>query len=296
MANTFTSLTQTILAERVFNAFVLKIAPLTAFSTNFSAEAASRGDKIKVLQVDAAAAATAFAGTYSMQDTTASGLDVSLDQHYFVSWSLTDSEIVNRPQLEVERFVEQKAFALAKQVFQSVLGLVTAANFGSAGFTGLASAFDADDVVDLRTACSTAGMPDNQRALILDASYYAALLKDSAIQDASQSGSTDALREGSVQRLAGFDLYESSLVPANAENLKGLAVHPDAIAAAIRYLAPQDGHDYIEAMPLSRAESGITLGMRRWYDKDTGAMRTVLECLYGRRLINGNACKRIVSA
>jgi hypothetical protein len=296
MANTLTNLTNTIISRTALEAFVAALTPVRAFCTNISADAAERGDKIKVMNTAAATAAAAFAGTYAMQDSTAEGLDVALDQHYFVSWYLTDKQIAEQPQLRIEQFGRQKGFQLAKKVLQDVLSLVTAANYGAAAFTGAASGFDADDVADLETTCDEADWPEIGRSLILKPTYHGSVVKDNAVQGTLGVDQSPVLSESRVRRLHNFDLYKSSLIPANGENLVGLAVHPDAMLFASRYLAPQEGADYADARALTDAETGITIGFRKWYDKDSGQMRNVLETLWGKLKGNGSACKRLVSA
>lgn len=295
MANALTNLTNEILAQRIFGAFTDMIAPLNAFASDFSDEAANRGNTIKVAFVEAADAATAFSGTYTMQDADATGKDITLDQHQFVSWSLTDLELANRSQLSLDMFVMRKANALASAVLQNVWALVTNANFGAAAFTGAAATFDTDDVADIREDCVQAKWPNVNRSLILDETYVTNLIKDDSLKDFSQSGSTATLREGAIGRVHGFDTFESTLIPANGENLVGFAAHPDAIYVAMRYLEPQANHNYYRVEKLTN-ESGMTLGYREWYDNDTGTGKVVIEALWGRLLGNGNAIKRMVSA
>lgn len=296
MANALTTLTHTLLAQTALEAFLVDIAPLMVFARNFSDTAAQRGDKVKVPFISAADAAVNFAGTYTIQDADAEGKDITLDKHKFVSWGLTDLELVNNPQVELERFARQKGHQLAKAVFQDIMSQVTNANYGAAIFTGAASSFDSDDLVDIREDLVQAGFPEMGRALILKETYYSYLLKDNDVKDASFSGTTDPIQQGAVRRLLGMDIYESTLIPANGENLVGVACHPDGILFAGRYLAPQPGHNYANAQAVTDPQTGITLGFREWYDNDTGTMKRVLEVLYGYQVGNTSALKRLVSA
>lgn len=296
MANSLTSLGNTVLAQQyVLNAFRAAIAPFNAFCRDFSAEAVQRGDKIKVLSVPAQDAAADFSGTYTVQDADAEGKDITINKHKFVSWGLTDTELATMPQVQVETFFTQKGYALAKAVLQDVLSAVTAANFSTAAFTGAASGFDSDDVIDIKTACDTALMPDMLRSLVLSGSYVSALLKDSAIKGASTFGNAQPMQNGVIGSLSGFNVLQSQLIPANGENLVGMAVYPDALLVAMRYLAPQDEGQLLAAEAVTE-EGGITLGYRRWYDPTKGQKVSVMECNYGFALGNANSLKRLVSA
>lgn len=296
MANALTTLTHTTLAQVALEAFRVQVAPIRAFVTNFSETAAQRGDKVKVAFIEAADAALDFAGTYTMQDADATGNDISLNKHKFVSWSLTDTELVNNPQVELERWATQKGFQLAKAVVQDVLSLVTNANYGAAVFTGAANTFDSDDIADIREDLVQAGFPEMGRSLLLKETYFTNLLKDGDIKDASASGLTAPVQDGIIRRVHGLDIYESTLIPGNSENLVGMACHANGILMAMRYLAPQSGHAYNSAQPVTDPESGVSLGFREWYDNDTGTMKRVLECLYGYSVGNASAVKRLVSA
>lgn len=300
MANTLTTLTHTILAQRILEAFVAQIAPLRAFASDFSAEAVQRGDKVKVPYVSGSYSANTFNGTYLVQDSTAEGLDVTIDKRKYVSWGLTTENLRTMPQLSMDMFIAQKANALAQAFLTDVWSLITAANYGAAGLTTTAGNFDSDDVMDLRAVCVAANWPPNLRALILDETYTTALLKDNALQDASASGSTEPLREGTIGRLGGFDIYESTLVPANGENLTGFAVRPDAIYVASRTLIPDESAQRAGVLVETVTDpngSGISMVLRDWFTPENDAHQKVLEINYG-YLKGGNsaALKRIVSS
>lgn len=297
MANTLTNLTDTIVLDKALEAFTAALTPLRAFALNVSPSEGQRGDKVKVLSIPAASAAIDFAGSYTVQDSTAAGIDVTLNKHKFTSWGVTDTQLSTRPQLEVENFAKQKGFQLAKAVLQDIWSQVTNANFGAAGHTGAAADFDSDDVIDLGAACDTASWPDMGRSLVLAGAYHANLRKDSSIKDASAYGSDSSVRRGEILSLDTFEnIYKSTLIPGNSENLTGFAVVPDAMLVAMRYLAPQPGNTYSKVDSMSDPETGFTIGYREWYDNDAGELRAALECLYGYNVGNSAALKRIVSA
>ena len=199
------------------------------------------------------------------------GREISLDKHEVVSWSLTDKELVDNPQVNLERFARQKGFQLGKKVLQDILSLVTASNYGDTEgtdkLTSSAANFDSDDVVDLSTYCDAKDFPEMDRSLILSPAYHAAIRK--AMNDASIFGS---------------------------DVVVGMAIHANAILVAMRYLAPQPGIPYTSAEAITDAETGFTFGFREWGDPNTGAMKRVLECVYGRRTGNTSAMIRIESA
>lgn len=298
MANSIVGINDDIISQGVLEAFVAAITPLTAFSTNFNADAAKKGDKVSVLRTIAADAATTKAShtAYTMQDVDNDAVEISLGQPVYVSAALDDVEVASSSVLSLEVYGKQKGFQLAKKVLQDIWGTITAANFGAAAFTGAAATFDADDVVDIAAVCDTANMPEDMRSLVLKETYWASLLKDNAIQSSDAFGGSEAIRQGKIPNLAGFGMYKSTLIPANGENLVGFAASPSAIAVGMRYLSPQEGHKYTRAEAITDPATGITIGLRDWYDEDTGERKRVWECVYGYVTGISGGIKRLVSA
>ena len=298
MANNITGINDDILSKAVLDGFVSGITPLTAFTTSFSNEAVKKGDKVSVPRVgvqDSAAAKTTHAA-YTIQDSDSDAVEITLGQPVYVSSGLDDVEIASSSVLTLEMYGKQKGFQLAKKIMQDILSKVTNTNFGAAVHTGLAANFDADDVVDIRTACSQADMPEEMRALILGPTYVGNLLKDNAIQNNSAFGSSTPIRDGSIGRLVGFDVFESNLIPSNSENLVGLAAHPAGLAIAMRYLQPQAGNTYSAAYPVTDAATGITIGVREGYDNLKGVKYKIWEAVFGYEVGIAAGIKRIISA
>jgi len=286
-----------IIARNIVRGFTAAIAPLTALSTSFSADAARTGEKIKVIR-DAAAiesvASKAIGAPYLVQNADADKVDITLGNPSYVSYGLDDVEVARASGISIELFGVRKGHALAKAVFQDILGIVTAANYGAAAFTGAASTFDEDDVADIAKVCDDADMPEDNRVLMLSNGYIAALRKSGAIKDTSGYG-YNAIQSGQIPMLHGFKVIQSNLIPANAQNLVGFACDPSAILSAMRYNEPQTGHKYTRAEPVV-GEGGITLGLRDWYDETYGNRRVVMDAIWGKAVGIAGGLKRLVSA
>jgi hypothetical protein len=298
MANEITGINDDILSKSVLDGFVAEVIALTAFTTSFSADAVKKGEKVSVPRVgtqDAAATKTSH-GAYTLQDSDSDAVEISIGQPVYVSSALDDSEVANSSALNLDLYGKSKGAKLAQKVLADILGTITNANFGAAALTSTAGNFDADDTVDLKVVCDQANMPMELRALVLGPTYVGALLKDNSIQNASAFGSAAPVRDGSIGRISGFDLFGSNLVPANAENLVGFAAHPSALAIAMRYLKPQEGNTYSAAYPVTDSKTGITIGVREGYDNLTGRKYRIWEAAYGYSVGIAAGLKRIVSA
>ena len=298
MANAITGINDDILSKAVLDGFVAAITPLTAFSTSFSSDAVKKGDKVSVPRVgvqDAAATKTNH-GAYTIQDSDSDAVEITLGQPVYVSTGLDDVEIASSSALSLELFGKSKGAVLATKIIQDILSKVTLANYGAHVFAGAANTFDSDDVIDIRTACTAADMPLENRSLILDDAYVGALLKDAAVKSSDRFGSTTPVRDGSVGRIAGFDVFESTLIPTNSENLIGIAAHPAGLAIAMRYLQPQSGNTYSAAYPVTDSKTGITIGVREGYDNLKGVKYKIWEAVYGYEVGVAAGIKRLLSA
>lgn len=305
-ANSFTTLTNTIIASLALEAFTKRLTPLMAFATNFSNEAVQRGDKVKVCFVSAASAATDFSGSYAVQGSTAEGKDITIDKRKYVSWGLTTEELATQPQLNLERFAKQKGNALAKAVLVDIWSLITAANFGSSAYsqgsggdvvTVTAANFDSTEVSQLLECCDVDDWPEEDRALVLSPAYYAALFNDADVIGTLGLNGGSALGDGVIRGMLGFDIYKSNVIPANAENLTGFAANPNGILIAMRSLIPEANvANRPMVQPLTDPESGITIVMREWFSPEDDTTKRVLECNYGYLKGNADAVKRIKSS
>lgn len=301
MGNTFTNINEDIISTNALEEFNHLMLPISIFSTNYSSEAAKPGDKVSVPIVanTSAGALTKVAGSaYTIQDATVTSNEISLGQPTYVSMWLDDAERAQSGYLSMrglEDIGRQKGAELAETIFPGILAVVTAANYGAPVWAQQPAGFDDDAVVAIRKKCNILKMPRLMRVLVLDEDYTEELLKDDVVKRVDASGDSRALREGAVGHLRGFDVFESIIIPENSENLKGFAAHPAGMGVAMRYNAPQDGNKYFRAQSFEYPGSGITLGLRDWYDENEARRKTVLECIYGTCKGIGNGIGRITT-
>lgn len=180
MANIITGVNDDIISANVLSGFISGIAPIMAIATDFSGDAAKKGDKISVLRdntaIDAAVTKVTHAA-YTIQDADSDSFEITLGQPKYVSWSLDDTEIAQSSVVNLEVYGRRKGHKLASTIMGDILSPITLANFGAAAFTGLASTFDADDVADIKNAADLANWDDFDRFLVLSPAYYNASFK-----------------------------------------------------------------------------------------------------------------------
>jgi len=297
MSNTIAAgLKDDIIIQSALQAFTDTLMPLNVFSNDFSPEPGRRGQSVSV-GVIGNMTASDFAGSYiASPDASETEVEVSMDKHIFKTVHLTDTEYANHSILKLEDFGFQAGIAVASAALAFVLAEITAANYGTAAYIGGAAGFDSDDVIDLRAACNAAKMPKLNRGLVLNGDFFTSLLKDTSIKNTAAFGDSSPVRSGEISNLAGFRTLESQVVPGNSENLVGFAATKNAMAVAMRYLAPQEAGSYLDARPVTDPDSGLTLGVRRWYDNNTGKHYLAFECLLGKKVCQSDGLKRLTSA
>ena len=296
MPNTLTNLKDIKVAQRALMPFMANLLPVTAFSTNFGPQQADKGDTVRVPLVGAPTGSSDFAGDYTANaDSTVITMPVTLNRHKFKTVHVTAREASETAMNVLDTLVETAAQQLAQDVLLDVMTTITAANFGTPGIAAVAASnFDYKKVLSLREACGTAKMPAAPRSLIIDSGHYTNLLADDVVAKSfnlnlSAPGVTEAL----IRRLAGFNLFETGIIPSDhAEKLVGFAVHPSAVAVAMRYLQPVA--EYQQAGAVTDPQTGVTFGYLRFTDTRANKVFVTIECLYGFAVGKSDALKRIV--
>lgn len=297
MATTLSStLSDQIISTKALAAFVAELAPLRAFSTSFSDEAAAKGSIVQVPLLANLSSSTTE-NDYETDGGSVGVVSVPLDRYQKCTVGITDRQFSESSAATLELFAAQQAKAVARAAIVDIWAIILAAAFTAKTTKALAS-FTSAEVRAIRVSLSKADVPASDRVLILDPDYYDKLIGDTTISIASalHYGGTEVVREGRVPRFLGFELIESNIIPANGENLKGFAVHPSALAIAFRTLAPQEPGEYLESRTVTDEASGISLGYRRHYSPAKGKHFCTFEAVYGRAAGVAAGLHRIVSA
>lgn len=287
MANAF--VTPDVIAKRALVALFDQLDVTPLFHTDLTQEFTTQkiGNTINVKK-PATFEAKLFnrANGIELQDAEEETVPVVLDKIADVSFAVTSEQMT----LEISAFDEQlitpAVQALALHVNTAALALrneITQEVGTEAGFEwdGPEVLAAAGRLLDLQNA------PQLDRAAIIGPTMYSKWLTNELIKQADKSGSTDALRRGSVGRdLFGFDTFKSTLVgqpkPTGSQvagdptTEVGMAFHKSAFAYAS---AP------LEVPPGSNASvvSYRGISIRVAYDYDIKYKQTVvsLDTLYG---------------
>jgi hypothetical protein len=183
-----------------------------------------------------------------------------IDQSDYFAFTVDDIDKRQAMGGFIEKTSAGAAYNLAADADSFVSGLMVSAVNGTANDLGAItvdiSSNDAYGLlfVALRTVLTRDKVPTEGRWVVVPPEIYAALLQDPRFTDASASAdSGQALRNGFVGRVAGFDVFESNLVPEPTSGVYHvLAGHPMATTFA----------DQINSVEALRLENQFGDGIR----------------------------------
>lgn len=224
------------------------IFPALAY-TDFSNDFSKKGDTVQVKKPPVYVA-DEFSSTISVQDVKEESVLVKLDKIADVSVTLTAKEMALNLEDFSKQVIEPAAVALAEKINADGLSLYKDIPYhcGQAG--------SAPSTIDVFAEASKIlndnKAPINKRSAVWNSEALLNFQKIPAIINAEKSGSTRALREGSVGRIIGLDNYMSQQVCRHTSG--GLA--PSASGNLAVSVAATAGTDML--IVKSSASGGIT--------------------------------------
>lgn len=297
MSTTLTNDDVQVIAQEAVSAAVPVLLPINSFSTQLSSSATVLNDVAKVPVYNTAPDATEYnaaTNNYETADSTSVAfVDVTLSKHLKTTFSLTSQQL---KKVDPAQMIRAGVNGLIKKVITNAMANITAANFGAAGFTGAASTFDSDDMVDLRTIAS-AGAWGMDRFAVMSEDYIGSLLKDTSIKSWQNSNTDLALKEAELPKLSGFGVVESTFIPANGENLVGFVTDSSAIALATALPdAEGDDSNLVDIQVITEPQSGFTFVLATHFAPATRSKFYTCEVLNGSAVTGSGRLSRMVSA
>ncbi len=244
--NTLTNVVPQILAQGLLALRGKCIMPRLV-NNDYSAEAAQKGNTIDVpipsaIAVQDVAPSNVYPDDAGVSPTTVA---IALDKWKEAPFFLTDKEIQEAIDGTLPMQASEAIKALGRQVnsdlFASysdgVIGIYTAV--GTAATTPFSS--DTQAARDARKWLNTLQAPEDDRRMVLDVDAEANALGLSALADASAKGDPNALKEGTIGRVLGFDWHYDQQVPTHTTGLAGTVLVDQADVAIGDTLVHFDG-------------------------------------------------------
>ena len=277
MSNTIAGVNLAAIAQESLPALQNLFAPLNSIAVDFSSDISAAGASVTT-RYPVNPTAVDLSGGYSPQGVETVPKTITLSNFFGFPYGFNDLER-SKSAIDLNQlFVEPALQATGKKMFSDLWNLVTSSNFNSVGIN--AGNFTRDDLADLRATLNAAGAPQMGRAVVLNPTYFASLVK--SLNTAEFPGFIREKTEGYIPRVAGFDIYESDLADANGQGLGGFVFHKSALLMAARRVdasgAQQMGTEIADVIV-----PGLNLPcqFRRFYDNLTANLVYSFGILYG---------------
>lgn len=287
MATTISTINESLVDQKVVAALRYFLPMLKAFSYRVESEGKIQNDIVFVPIATDPTAQSKTNGTRVGANGTLAGQSVTLSNHYAAGWDATEGSIA--PPLFGNYWSDKAAgavYALAKQVVDASLAVITAANFGSTEgidkLTVAAADFGANDLAKLWQYGATK-IKQREISLGLNAAYAAALLGETSLAQVFATGGTNFIATGVLPTLIGMNTWAYPAFPANGENLGGAVFGRAAILVGVAPVAPLAAAgegNIVERRIITEPDSGISVLYTMTAD-GAGVVNGECELLYG---------------
>ena len=198
----------------------------------------------------------------TVDDVTETSVAVVLDKDYYSAVQVTDEQLT----LDIVDFGEQVLSPQVKAVARGLEDLIATTLAGADYATANEISFQNSDnemwatLIQARKVLNDANVPREGRVLVVGSNIEAEMLNDDKFNRVDSAGpeATTALREATINRLAGFTIVGSNAIDENA----AYAFHPTAFAFVNVAPVVPDGVTYGSRM----ADGGLAMRWIRDYD------------------------------
>ncbi len=227
----------------------------------------------------------------TLQNAAESSTDVTLDTILDVSFPITTEDLT----LTIDNFRDRFLVPAAEAIVQEIDGvlaelLVDAANTGGGGGVATWSSSKVSNVfvgeTGARAKLARAKAPTSNRYAAFSPEAAGKALQEELFVAADKSGWTDALREGALGRVFGFDTYETQGLgygSGDKGGADGVAWHRDAVALVTRTLEKPMGLP-ADQMAVENFK-GLGLRVVQSYDIDKKQDIVSVDFLYGKKTL-----------
>lgn len=221
----------------------------------------------------------------TLQAPSATTTTLTLDKHKEASFLVEDAARATANQDIMARYMEAAVIPIAEQIESDLFAAVTGSGVA---FTTSVGTYGTDitaaTVRSARKLLNDQKAPQDGRALIVSDKDEIALLGDSNLQNYFAFSQQQGVKEGSIGRLYGFDVYQSQLVPAVAGtpiSTKNIAFAPGAVLLAMRGLPEAPAGAGAVSSVVNDPASGLSLRVTMAYNAANLGVQVTVDVLYG---------------
>lgn len=232
-ANDFSPMIPQWWARETLRILDKKLRILPFVDRNYEPYFKEAGDVVNVHRVSNFTALRKQVGSpITMQNASATGDTVKLNQQVHVAFSLTDMEMRSNYDNLRGKFLNRAAVAMAEGIDKVVLGELYQMNAYAAGHIG--TALGDQDVLDLREHFNRNELPEEGRVLFVGAGSETELLAVPRFVDNEKIANGQAIVTGQLGMIRGFRAVQVSQAPEVSSNGDVLAISAQCVGAYLK--------------------------------------------------------------
>jgi len=284
-----------IYAAQAIKGLTRQLAALKAFSIDFSADAARKGESVNVglITPDAVGEFNSTSNNFKRSAQTVQQISLKFGAPLITGFAVTPDQMNNfNPSWWADK-ADLNTLEISDTVLSGVAALATAANFGDTAKdkqTVSLAGFDKKVIAAIRAkAIKDKKLRIPFSVLALDPVYFSELLGS---LDANVYGGKEAIQGGVIPGLFGFRM----VIEVPQLTIPGFVCSPDAIAVAARSYQPASKKPYENVQLITEPETGLTLTHVEYCSGDDGELSDSVNALVKSGVGNSAALMRIVEA
>ena len=288
-ANSIGTASGTLVTQRTLELLTLNFPMLKAITADFSDEAAQWNQTIKTRIIGIPAVTDYNSSTgYANSDVTATDVPVTISNHKAVNITFDANTLASTVR---NLFAEQAAaasYAIAKNMVDALYALILKATYASnTNIIKSAATFGRPTVIDMATALDIAGIPTgpNNRTLLLNATYFGALSKDSTIISLAAFQDRGLITDNILPNVAGFKVVSAPNLPSNGDLITGFGMSRSALVIAGRvpndYTTVLPGASFGNVTVVTNPDLGFSVQQVQFVNHTLGAANQRLAFMYG---------------
>jgi hypothetical protein len=226
-------------------------------------------------------------------------IPVTLSELAYVDFIVEDFARVQANDELLTRWVEPAAVAIAEQFESDLWTLYSEMTGGSVGAAG--TNLSAASIREAKGKLDQLKIPQTNRALVVSAKDQIALLADEELARYFANSRPEMIEAGALgPPIYGFTPYMSQLAPVvdggeDPDATQNLALHKNAMIAAIRPLSQPDAGTGVMSAAIVDEASGLAIRVLKSYDVAERGHRIGFDMLYGFRELRTNHGVNLVS-
>lgn len=284
-----------IYAAQAIKGLTRQLAPLKAFSIDFSADAARKGESVNIglISADEAEEFNSVSNNFKRSAQEVKEVSLTFGKPIITGFAVTPTQLNNFNPSWWEGKADLNTLEICDSVLSGVTDLVTAANYGDTAkdkMTLSLAGFDKKVVAAIRgKAIQDKKLRIPFAVLALNPVYFSELLGS---LDANVYGGREAIQGGAIPGLFGFRW----IVEVPQLTIPGFVASPDAIAVAGRSYQPVSNKPYDAVQIITEPETGLTLTHVEYCSGDDGELSDSVNALVKAGVGNSAALMRLVEA